>query len=104
MLPILEIVFCCTNAMTHVLTCISPQDFQCRTTLQELNAIPPILELLRSEYPIIQLLALNTLGVITCDKEARTMLKENQGLDHLTKILETKVLMSFQDVLRPGWF
>ncbi|XP_021049263.1 armadillo repeat-containing protein 3 isoform X3 [Mus pahari] len=68
------------------------QDFQCRTALQELNAIPSILELLKSEYPIIQLLALKTLGVITCDKEARTMLKENQGLDHLTKILDTKEL------------
>ncbi|KAH0501533.1 Armadillo repeat-containing protein 3 [Microtus ochrogaster] len=68
------------------------QDFQCRTTLQELNAIPPILELLKSEYPIIQLLALKTLGVITCDKESRTMLKDNQGLDQLTKILEAKEL------------
>ncbi|EGW05134.1 Armadillo repeat-containing protein 3, partial [Cricetulus griseus] len=66
------------------------QDFQCRTTLHELNPIPPILELLKSEYPIIQLLALKTLGVITCDKESRAMLKENQGLDQLSKILETK--------------
>ncbi|KAL6088364.1 hypothetical protein STEG23_011374, partial [Scotinomys teguina] len=67
-------------------------DFQCRTTLQELNPIPPILELLKSEYPIIQLLALKTLGVITCDKASRTGLKDNQGLDQLTKILETKEL------------
>lgn len=86
-----------------MLICVSWQDFQCRTTLQELNAIPPILELLKSEYPIIQLLALKTLGVITCDKEARTTLKDNQGLDHLTKILETKVLTL--SVLRrlPAW-
>ncbi|CAO2594838.1 Armadillo repeat-containing protein 3 [Lemmus lemmus] len=68
------------------------QDFQCRTTLQELNAIPPMLELLKSEYPIIQLLALKTLGIITCDKESRVMLKDNQGLEQLTKILETKEL------------
>nr|XP_048317137.1 armadillo repeat-containing protein 3 isoform X2 [Myodes glareolus] len=68
------------------------QDFQCRTTLQELNPIPPMLELLKSEYPIIQLLALKTLGVVTCDKESRTMLKDSQGLDQLTKILETKEL------------
>ncbi|XP_060228364.1 armadillo repeat-containing protein 3 isoform X2 [Meriones unguiculatus] len=51
-----------------------------------------MLELLKSEYPIIQLLALKTLAVITCDKESRAMLKENQGLDYLTKILEAKDL------------
>lgn len=86
---------CFVVNMTDILICIPRQDFQCRTTLQELNAIPPILELLKSEYPIIQLLALKTLGVITCDKEARTTLKENQGLDYLIKILETKVLRAF---------
>lgn len=59
--------------------------------LQELNAIPSILDLLKSEYPIIQLLALKTLGVITNDKEARAMLRDNQGVDHLIKVLETKV-------------
>jgi hypothetical protein len=50
-----------------------------------------MLELLKSEYPIIQLLALKTLGVITNDKEPRVMLRDNQGLDHLLKILEAKV-------------
>uniref|UniRef100_M3YKY4 Armadillo repeat containing 3 n=1 Tax=Mustela putorius furo TaxID=9669 RepID=M3YKY4_MUSPF len=68
------------------------QDFQCRATVQELNAVPPILDLLKSEYPIIQLLALKTLGVITNDKESRVMLRDNQGMDHLIKILETKEL------------
>ncbi|VCW79236.1 unnamed protein product [Gulo gulo] len=68
------------------------QDFQCRATVQELNAVPPILDLLKSEYPIIQLLALKTLGVITNDKEARVTLRDNQGMDHLFKILETKEL------------
>ncbi|XP_054578689.1 armadillo repeat-containing protein 3 isoform X1 [Eptesicus fuscus] len=68
------------------------QDFKCRATLPELNAIPPILELFKSEYPIIQLLALKTLGVITNDKESRAMLRDNQGMDHLIKILEAKEL------------
>ncbi|KAF6371406.1 armadillo repeat containing 3 [Rhinolophus ferrumequinum] len=68
------------------------QDFQCRATFPELNAIPSILELLKSEYPIIQLLALKTLGVIANDKESRAMLRDNQGMDHLIKILETKEL------------
>ncbi|XP_003463923.2 armadillo repeat-containing protein 3 isoform X2 [Cavia porcellus] len=68
------------------------QDFQCRATLQELNAIPLVLDLLKSEYPIIQLLALKTLGVITSGKKSQAMLRDNQGLDHLIKILETKEL------------
>ncbi|KAM6149036.1 LOW QUALITY PROTEIN: armadillo repeat-containing protein 3-like, partial [Erethizon dorsatum] len=70
--------------------CSLVQEFECRATLQELNAIPPILDLLKSEYPIIQLLALKTLGVITHGKKSQAMLRDNQGLDHLIKILETK--------------
>uniref|UniRef100_A0A7M4ERE8 Armadillo repeat containing 3 n=1 Tax=Crocodylus porosus TaxID=8502 RepID=A0A7M4ERE8_CROPO len=58
--------------------------------VRELNVIPPLLELLKSEYPVIQLLALKTLGVISNDKETRIILRENQGLEHLFKILETK--------------
>lgn len=81
--------------VTYLIICISWQDFQCRATVQELNAVPPILDLLKSEYPIIQLLALKTLGVITNDKEARVMLRDNQGMDHLIKILETKVFVTF---------
>ncbi|XP_004648106.1 armadillo repeat-containing protein 3-like [Octodon degus] len=68
------------------------QDFECRTALQELNAIPPVLDLLKSEYPIIQLLALKTLDVMTKRKKSQTMLRDNQGLDQLIKILETKDL------------
>ena len=81
--------------ITYLNICLSWQDFQCRATLQELNAIPPILDLLKSEYPIIQLLALKTLGVVTNDKESRAMLRENQGVDQLIKILETKVPITF---------
>ncbi|XP_051690341.2 armadillo repeat-containing protein 3 isoform X4 [Oryctolagus cuniculus] len=68
------------------------QDFQCRIALQELNAIPSMLALLKSDYPVIQLLTLKTLGVITNDKESLTMLRDNQGLDQLIKILESKEL------------
>ncbi|XP_060104357.1 armadillo repeat-containing protein 3 isoform X2 [Heteronotia binoei] len=70
--------------------CIYSMDFQSRAAVRELNVIPPLLELLKSDYPIIQLLALKTLGIITIDKETRVILRENQGLDHLFKILETK--------------
>lgn len=81
--------------VAYLIICISWQDFQCRATIQELNAIPSILELLKSEYPIIQLLALKTLGVITNDKESRAMLRDSQGMDLLIKILETKVFITF---------
>ncbi|XP_012622757.1 armadillo repeat-containing protein 3 isoform X2 [Microcebus murinus] len=68
------------------------QDFQCRITLPELNPMIPLLDLLKSEYPIIQLLALKTLVVITSDKEVQVMLRDNQGLEQLLKILEAKEL------------
>ncbi|KAM5340294.1 LOW QUALITY PROTEIN: armadillo repeat-containing protein 3 [Glossophaga mutica] len=67
------------------------QDFQC-AMLQELNAIPSILALLKSEYPVIQLLALKTLDVITSYKGSQAMLRDNQGMDHYIKILESKEL------------
>ncbi|XP_027703702.1 armadillo repeat-containing protein 3 [Vombatus ursinus] len=66
------------------------QDFKCRLAIPEFNAVPAILDLLKSEYPVIQLLALKTLGVITNDRESRVMLRDCQGLDQLLKILETK--------------
>lgn len=53
-----------------------------------------MLALLKSDYPVIQLLALKTLGVITNDKESRVMLRDNQGLEQLIKILESKVFTS----------
>ncbi|KAM6421943.1 armadillo repeat-containing protein 3 isoform 1-T1 [Rhynochetos jubatus] len=65
------------------------QDFQSRAAVRALNVIPPLLELLKSEYPVIQLLALQTLEVISKDRETRIILEENKGLDCLLNILET---------------
>ncbi|NXK23091.1 ARMC3 protein, partial [Arenaria interpres] len=65
------------------------QDFQSRAAVRALNVIPPLLELLKSEYPVIQLLALKTLEEISKDRETRIILGENNGLDCLLKILET---------------
>ncbi|NXW89752.1 ARMC3 protein, partial [Alopecoenas beccarii] len=65
------------------------QDFQSCAAVRELNVIPPLLELLKSEYPVIQLLALKTLEVISKDTETRITLGENKGLECLLKILET---------------
>ncbi|XP_075443680.1 armadillo repeat-containing protein 3 isoform X2 [Ascaphus truei] len=70
--------------------CIYLLDFQNRAVISELNAIPPLLELLKSEFPVIQLLCLKTLGIVSCEEETRLVLKENQALDQLLKILETK--------------
>ncbi|KGL95034.1 Armadillo repeat-containing protein 3 [Charadrius vociferus] len=65
------------------------QDFQSHAAVRALNVIPPLLELLKSEYPVIQLLALKTLEEISKDRETRIILGENKGLDCLLKILET---------------
>ncbi|NXJ84775.1 ARMC3 protein, partial [Trogon melanurus] len=64
------------------------QDFQSRAAVCALNVIPPLLELLKSEYPVIQLLALKTLEVISKDRKTRIILGENEGLDCLLTILE----------------
>ncbi|NXN37684.1 ARMC3 protein, partial [Rhinoptilus africanus] len=65
------------------------QDFQSHAAVRALNVIPPLLELLKSEYPVIQLLALKTLEEISKDGETRIILGENKGLDCLLQILET---------------
>ncbi|XP_068002542.1 armadillo repeat-containing protein 3 [Melanerpes formicivorus] len=63
------------------------QDFEIHAAVCALNVIPPLLQLLESEYPVLQLLALKTLEVISKDTETRTVLRENEGLDCLLKIL-----------------
>ncbi|NXY41204.1 ARMC3 protein, partial [Ceuthmochares aereus] len=65
------------------------QDFQSHAAVRAQNVIPPLLELLKCEYPVIQLLALKTLEVISKDRETRIILGENTGFDCLVKILET---------------
>lgn len=71
------------------------QDFQSCAAVRGLNVIPPLLELLKSEYPVIQLLALKTLEVISKDTETRITLGENKGLECLLKILETNVQFTY---------
>ncbi|XP_010005320.1 PREDICTED: armadillo repeat-containing protein 3 [Chaetura pelagica] len=65
------------------------QDFESCSAVHALNVIPPLLELLKSEYPVIQTLALKTLEIISRDGETRKILQENKGLDYLLKILES---------------
>uniref|UniRef100_A0A8C5X1R3 Armadillo repeat containing 3 n=1 Tax=Malurus cyaneus samueli TaxID=2593467 RepID=A0A8C5X1R3_9PASS len=59
---------------------------------RELNLIPPLVGLLQSEYPVIQVLALRTLEVMSKDRETRIILGENKGLDRLVNILENSEL------------
>ncbi|NWV63981.1 ARMC3 protein, partial [Malurus elegans] len=68
------------------------QDFQIRAAARELNLIPPLVGLLQSEYPVIQVLALRTLEVMSKDRETRIILGENKGLDRLVNILENSEL------------
>lgn len=67
------------------------QDFQNRAAVEQLNGLPPLLELLRSEFPVIQELALRTIENITIDSETRVAFRNVQGFDRILEILGTKV-------------
>uniref|UniRef100_A0A8C1U2B8 Armadillo repeat containing 3 n=1 Tax=Cyprinus carpio TaxID=7962 RepID=A0A8C1U2B8_CYPCA len=60
------------------------------TAVQQLNGLPPLLELLRSEFPVIQQLALRTIENITTDSETRVAFRNVQGFDRILEILGTK--------------
>ena len=45
------------------------QDYQTKSAINELNGFPPILDLLRSDYPVVQHLALVALQRATQDGE-----------------------------------
>lgn len=67
------------------------KDFQSRQAVHTLGGIPPLLELLTSDFPVIQLLALNTLQIVTIDKEIRNTFREMQGFEKLMDILHNMV-------------
>lgn len=67
------------------------KDYQSRLAVHELGGIPPLLELLGSEFPVIQHLALKTLQSITTDKDTRSAFREEQGFEKLIDILTNKV-------------
>lgn len=56
-----------------------------------MNGLPPLLELLGSEFPIIQQFALRTLESITTDRDICTAFREQQGFARLLEILTNKV-------------
>ncbi|XP_036364292.1 armadillo repeat-containing protein 3-like isoform X1 [Octopus sinensis] len=59
-------------------------NYQCQRVMKELNGFPPVLELLKSEYAIIQRLALLVLERCSHDVENRIMLRE---LDIVNKMI-----------------
>lgn len=73
---------CCT-------VCV--KDFKCRIAVHELGGIPPLLELLKSDFPVIQHLALETLQNVTTDKDTRNTFREEQGFEKLMDILNNTV-------------
>lgn len=73
------------------------KDYQCRLAVHELGGIPPLLELLKSDFLIIQHLALKTLQNITTDKDTRNTFREEQGFEKLMDILNNKVGMCLRE-------
>lgn len=69
------------------------KDYPCRRVLHELGGIPLLLELVKSDFPVIQQLVLKTLVNITIDKDTRATFREEQGFEKLMDILNDKVGM-----------
>lgn len=67
------------------------KDFQSRQAVHELGGIPQLLELLKSDFPVIQHLALKTLQYVTTDKDTRNTFREEQGFERLMDILSNAV-------------
>lgn len=67
------------------------KDYPSRLAVHKLGGIPPLLELLNSEFPVIQHLALKTLQNVTTDRDARNTFREKKGFEKLMDILNNVV-------------
>ncbi|KAG9347730.1 hypothetical protein JZ751_003744 [Albula glossodonta] len=85
-----ECIYNLVQPDSHSDTCA--QDFPSRVAVRELGGIPPLLQLLHSEFPVIQQLALRTLENITTEPGTRTAFREEQGLDRLLELLGNEEL------------
>lgn len=74
------------------------QDFQNRAAMHVLNVFPPLLDLLRSEFPVIQQLALRTIETITSDSESHVAFRNAQGLNRIQEVLATKKFSDLHEV------
>lgn len=58
-----------------------------------MGVLRPLLELLKSDFPVIQHLALKMLQYITTDENTLITFREQQGLEKLMDILSNAVRM-----------
>lgn len=58
-----------------------------------MGAIRPLLELLNSDFPVIQHLALKTLENVTADESTLITFREVKGLEKLINVLSNAVRM-----------
>lgn len=72
---------------------MSLKDYESRQAVHALGVIPPLLELLKSDFPAIQHLALKTLQNITTDEDTRNTFREEKGFEKLMDILSEEVRM-----------
>ncbi|XP_072313859.1 armadillo repeat-containing protein 3-like [Eucyclogobius newberryi] len=68
------------------------QDSPSRLAIHELGGIPHLLTQLKSEFPVIQQLALKILRNITIDKDTRITFIKEQGFEKLVDVLDQKNL------------
>lgn len=76
------------------------KDYQSRLAVHELGGIPPLLELLKSDFPVIQHLALKTLQNLTTDKDTRNTFRQQQGFEKLMDILSSTVCVCRKNMER----
>uniref|UniRef100_A0A672GU84 EDR1/CTR1/ARMC3-like peptidase-like domain-containing protein n=1 Tax=Salarias fasciatus TaxID=181472 RepID=A0A672GU84_SALFA len=81
------------NSLEIILNLV--QDYQSHLVLHELDLIPPLLELLKSDFPVIQHLVLKTLQKVTTEKGTLAVFREKQGFNKIMDILNN---MEFSDL------
>lgn len=67
------------------------KDYQSRSMIHTLGGIPPLLELLMSDFPVLQHLALKTLECVTTDRDTQNTFREEQGFEKLMDVLNNMV-------------
>lgn len=87
---VLELIGCLQQSLWF---CCS-KDYKSRLAFHKLGGIPSLLELLKSDFPVIQRLALRTLHCITTDPDSRHTFREQQGFEKLMDVLSNAVKTS----------
>lgn len=67
------------------------KDYKSRQAVLECGGVPLILNLVMSDFPVIQHLALKTLQILTTDREICIAFREAQGFEKLMDILNNAV-------------